>query len=850
MALPTVLLDPPWRRAVTAPPDPRVLAYPLPPPRLEWREGERERFAGPDGKLRGDADERALERLLDRLDDGKPLPLPEVARLSDERLAELADEAPESALELGVVRRMLARLGPSFLPRAIAIVRVRPLARGLFDAVAPVACATLAPKAAAALLAREVSPEELAQPFVRSDAEAWLERFPREASLGCLLTPDAPASRAALSWLAVRGLAAEVEAVVAALSAELDGGDEALFDASIHAQRVAALAPLAGTKELAWVGYFAARGDVPSALASLASARGDEGIQVDEARALAPWLAAALRTSGRARALSWLEAHRAIVAPVLEDQATDPGPAGEDAKIALAVLEGDATRGDPALDDLPRELPPLPPFFDPSALPAPRLSSGEPLTPEAVQVLGELLRYSRLSRPHAGLVQVQQACDAESLDAFGAALLAAWEAADRPDREQWVLEAAGKIGGVVCAGEVARLVRSWGRDARPPERDWDSRSRELVVVVAGNRDWAHARLGCQVLGVLASPGRAEQLALGSLDDLAHHASAAWLRREAKATLDALRDGGVAHRTVEDPPAPDLGLDVDGSMWLDFGPRRFRVAFDELLVPFVRDEEGAALAAFPRTRKSDDAAAAADAKRRFSALKRDAKVVARQQLGSLERAMCARRTFERDQARERFMDHPLLRHVARRLLWGIAAEDHVIAVRVAEDGSLADADDRYVEAPKHARLLVVHPLDLLDDGGGTSALDAWRELFASYEILQPFPQLGREVFTLRGEDRDATHLERLAGATTSRGRLFGLGRRGWEARSEGGALVRWTRELPRGVTASVRVSPGLFLDDPGVDEAQTIDEAKCSRPLGDLEPLVYSELVRDLEGLRR
>lgn len=55
--------------------------------------------------------------------------------------------------------------------------------------------------------------------------------------------------------------------------------------------------------------------------------------------------------------------------------------------------------------------------------------------------------------------------------------------------------------------------------------------------------------------------------------------------------------------LEDRLAPDLGLDDNGSLLLDFGPRQFTVSFDETLKPFVRDVSGSRLKTCPNRTKA-------------------------------------------------------------------------------------------------------------------------------------------------------------------------------------------------------------------------------------------------------
>ncbi|KJS50975.1 hypothetical protein VM98_39685, partial [Streptomyces rubellomurinus subsp. indigoferus] len=74
------------------------------------------------------------------------------------------------------------------------------------------------------------------------------------------------------------------------------------------------------------------------------------------------------------------------------------------------------------------------------------------------------------------------------------------------------------------------------------------------------------------------------------------------------------------------------------------------------------------------------------------------------------------------------------HLVRRLVWLAEADGTATAFRVAEDRTLADVRDEVFELPARASVRLAHPLLLGGD------LAAWSELFADYEILQPFRQL--------------------------------------------------------------------------------------------------------------
>ena len=99
------------------------------------------------------------------------------------------------------------------------------------------------------------------------------------------------------------------------------------------------------------------------------------------------------------------------------------------------------------------------------------------------------------------------------------------------------------------------------------------------------------------------------------------------------------DTARAVEELEDRLAPDLGLNADGTLTLDFGPRRFIISFDEALRPYVRDENGSRLKDLPKPNKSDDKALATEAVNRYKALKKDARTIAAQQIARMESAMC-------------------------------------------------------------------------------------------------------------------------------------------------------------------------------------------------------------------
>ncbi|GAA2123705.1 hypothetical protein GCM10009727_10550 [Actinomadura napierensis] len=137
------------------------------------------------------------------------------------------------------------------------------------------------------------------------------------------------------------------------------------------------------------------------------------------------------------------------------------------------------------------------------------------------------------------------------------------------------------------------------------------------------------------------------------------------------------------------------------------------------------------------------------------------------------------------------------------------------------------------------------------------------MFADYEILQPFPQLGRGVHALTEEEKAADHLERFEGLTVPTGVVLGLERLGWARATPDHHNVQDTiaRALPDGLLATIHLHPGIEAGDPRARPEQTLRlvslaEAPGTGPtrtghtFAKLDDLTASELLGHLTHLTR
>jgi hypothetical protein len=442
-----------------------------------------------------------------------------------------------------------------------------------------------------------------------------------------------------------------------------------------------------------------------------------------------------------------------------------------------------------------------------------------------------MLAISRLEAPYPGLAIVKEVCTPASLAEFAWDLFEAWMAAAAPSKESWAFAALGLLGDDETARRLAPRIREWPGES------------------------AHQRAvtGLDLLAAIGS-----DVALMHLNGIAGKVKFKALQDRAKEKIAAVAEArGFTPQELADRLVPDLGLDEQGTLPLDFGPRQFFVGFDETLKPFVKDAQGVRLKDLPKPIKSDDAALAEDAIDRYKQLKKDAKAIASLQVTRLEMSMTGRRRWSAADFRLFFLEHPLMRHLAARVVWGVYDGEGTLTggFRVAEDWTLADADDSQIALPAEASVGIVHVLEMPLPMQG-----AFGQIFADYEILQPFRQLGRETFALTPEERQASEIKRFEHKTVATGSVMGLVNRGWErGQAQDAGWVGWfSKRVADDLQVDLELDPGTIVGDISYEPKQRIPKIVLRRAgtwddqghvsFERLDPIIASEVLRDAELL--
>jgi hypothetical protein len=454
---------------------------------------------------------------------------------------------------------------------------------------------------------------------------------------------------------------------------------------------------------------------------------------------------------------------------------------------------------------------------------APKLSSA--IDPKALPILApfdaattvDVLRALASAKADDALAEaLRSETSAESRDALGLALLEIWKKKEFHGRLGWIMDAIVALGGDRSIMALASHVSSW-----PSEGD-TGRKRAISAAAA----LAEAGTDTAVLELMSLR---QSAVLPSVLEATIAALAIAVRKR-KTTLSELFD----------VVTPTLGLDATGTRTFAHAGRAYTVAFDDHFEPRLRDAAG------DLTELDEEPA--------WTTIATQLRDAVKVQTFRLEQDMVSGRRWSVADWTRALRDHPLLVSFTRRLVWGLydEADALVTAFRTAEDRTLLTRDGE-MTLPEDARIGLVHPLHLDDAARGQ-----WGENLADYEIIQPFPQIGRPTFRVEEAERAEKYVKRFAETRFKSGVLRDqLVRGGWDRDT---AFLRKEYErhfASEGVWAIATMEPGVQAGGATYDAFdQTIatiefrekkGSGKSREPiaLADVPVVAFSEAVHDI-----
>jgi predicted DNA-binding WGR domain protein len=465
----------------------------------------------------------------------------------------------------------------------------------------------------------------------------------------------------------------------------------------------------------------------------------------------------------------------------------------------------------------------------------------ERLNDAQVATVINTLAATTVTGSHALFDVLHEHADARSLDDFAWKMFQHWCEDGNPSKEKWAMGAIGLLGGDNCALKLTPLVRNW----------------------PGESQHQRAVFGLECLRAIGS-----NVALMQLSGIAQKLKFKGLKTKAEEFVEAIaRDKGLTRAELEDRVVPDCGLDEQGKREFSFGTRKFSFLLGSELKPMVRDDDGKVRDDLPKPSSKDDANVAKASVDEWKLLKKQIKEVAKIQAGRLEQAMVTGRRWKPEDFETLLVKHPLMTHLARKILWGSYDDKGKLlsTFRVTDERDYADSSENAVSLKKAAEIGVIHPLNMTDQ-----ERSAWGEVLSDYEIVSPFPQLGRPVYALEAPERKTDNLNRFKGMNLVAPTLvFGLEKLGWSRGIglDAGCFDEHSKQFPAAqVTAVVQyegnvgmgwISPDEMLKVSGCQFVKGLrapsgygfEKSDKILKLGDVDPVVMSEVIADLNELK-
>jgi hypothetical protein len=215
------------------------------------------------------------------------------------------------------------------------------------------------------------------------------------------------------------------------------------------------------------------------------------------------------------------------------------------------------------------------------------------------------------------------------------------------------------------------------------------------------------------------------------------------RKEVETALDeTARRTGMSREDLEELTVPTFDLE-QGRVRIPIGPTVTEIHIVGLNAQIQwYDAAGNSRKAEPAEVKRGYKAERTDLKR----LCEDITHMLAAQRDRLERLLLAERQWSLSAWRERYLDHPLLGCVAKRLLWRFTDGGRSIDGSWL-NGQLVDADDRPLSLCETMTVSAWHPILCEAD-----EILNWRTWLERYQVTQPFKQAHREVYLLTDAER--------------------------------------------------------------------------------------------------
>jgi hypothetical protein len=309
--------------------------------------------------------------------------------------------------------------------------------------------------------------------------------------------------------------------------------------------------------------------------------------------------------------------------------------------------------------------------------------------------------------------------------------------------------------------------------------------------------------------------------------------------------------GLTAEELEELAVPDYGMTEVGRRIEVFGVFHAEMVIEDSKAALIwRQQDGKPCKSPPAALKREFAAGVKE----LAATKKDVESMLRTHAERIDSFFLRQKSWPLADWRSRYLEHPLVGTLARRLIWNFTTAGQTTA-GLWRNGSIMDRSGQPV--PLDAERTTVslwHPLDQPPD-----AVLGWREVLDQARIVQPFKQAHREVYILTDAERETEMFtNRFTGHLIRQHQLHALARqRGWTTTMIGNFDSPGEPELQLPgwnlcAQFDLGVDEGLhYTSDAGIYLYVTTGRARFLRagrplPLAEVPPLVFSEVMRDID----
>jgi hypothetical protein len=215
--------------------------------------------------------------------------------------------------------------------------------------------------------------------------------------------------------------------------------------------------------------------------------------------------------------------------------------------------------------------------------------------------------------------------------------------------------------------------------------------------------------------------------------------------------------GLPRDEVEELAVPSYGLDEVGVLRESFGDYRAELLVDGSSAALHWSKDGKPIRSVPASVKKEHG----EEFKELQASLKDINAMLPAQRERIDTLFLAQKRWPLAVWKERYLDHPLVGTIARRLIWDFGRSREPSGTGphatsgIWHDGKLVGPDGKPLTIKGDVEVSLWHPIDR-----PMADVLAWRDWLEKREVIQPFKQAHREVYIL-------TDAERRTGAYSNR-----------------------------------------------------------------------------------